>query len=549
MWRRGIRRALPRRDQWHHLQEYAIGEQSQEEFRVLRARDSAVGALVGKAAPQPIDWTSWEGRIQHKEVYQCLKDFHTQQMALLDAALAEDHTKTVKEQKEGWELYDDAVKSCKKSVEKSEDILKNGARALWISYHNPPISLVSQSEWLDSDQYWQAFVEKHQYYHNHICSVVEDPESKEYDQKQMADLKKRWETFDGKGTTRQNNKLLYQRPSYEYYDYLRGPLIEHMIFYLTKTGGDSRFFPQNMPTEWFAEIYDTRFKILSMLQRRKRKVHEETLKRDVDLDFHPHDLEHDGEAYYAKLIAKESAVTELTVARLMGNYIFFSDDYIPVQTGTAFYKALQADGGKGTFYSLGSDVNCLFYKPAEAMSTPDPVECFHSLADHAAMTGRRFSPGYATAFEAFCEILESRKDGLGGAWFTAPGESSSAAFMRRLKKADPAYELYQSYAEEHAAKWAEAKALSMDEALKELPEIERKYQLECTEYDNILYFLSDEFAAASKLEQEQISKLADVGKLQAELDSGALVAIGGGEKITAADSLLGAMEQFEAGRP
>eukprot|EP00971_Amphidinium_carterae_P161236 3197068-Amphidinium_carterae.1 len=42
---------------------------------------------------------------------------------------------------------------------------------------------------------------------------------------------------------------------------------------------------------------------------------------------------------------------------------------------------------------------------------PDPVECFHSLADHAAMTGRKFSPGYATAFEAASmRSIRSRSD-------------------------------------------------------------------------------------------------------------------------------------------
>ena len=66
--------------------------------------------------------------------------------------------------------------------------------------------------------------------------------------------------------------------------------------------------------------------------------------------------------------------------------------------------------------------NCLFYKPAgEALSTPDPVECFQALADHATMTGRKFEPGYAAAFESFAEILSSRKEGLAGNWFTAPG--------------------------------------------------------------------------------------------------------------------------------
>merc|ERR1719476_1218656 len=236
--------------------------------------------------------------------------------------MKEDHMSAVKDQKAGWELFEAAVQSCEKSVEKSEDILRNGARALWISFQNPPISLLSQSEWLDADQYWQAFVEKHPFYHKHLASAVEDPESKEYDQQQKTDLIKKWNLFDGKGTTRLNNKLLYQRPSYEYYEWLRGPLVEHMIFYLVKTGGDARFFPQNMPVQWFAEIYDQKFKVLNVLQRRKRLAQEAATARTQDHDFHPHDIEHDGEAYYIKLIAKESAITELQVARLMGNYIF-----------------------------------------------------------------------------------------------------------------------------------------------------------------------------------------------------------------------------------
>merc|ERR1719414_402126 len=67
--------------------------------------------------------------------------------------------------------------------------------------------------------------------------------------------------------------------------------------------------------------------------------------------------------------------------------------------------------------------------------------------------------------------------GLGGCWFTAPGESSRDAFMRRLKKSDPAYAIYEAYAAEHAERWEGAKALTMEEALAEMPEIERKYGL------------------------------------------------------------------------
>merc|ERR1712087_211537 len=249
-----------------------------------------------------------------------------------------------------------------------------------------------------------------------------------------------------------------------------------------------------------------------------------------------------------KLIAKETALTELTVGRLMGNYIFFSDGYVPVQTGTAFYRAIQMDGGKGTFFSLGSDVHCLFYKPAEALSMPDPKECFYALADHTSMTGRRFEVGYAAAFEAFTEVLESRKEGLGGNWFTGPGETSKDAFMRRLKKSDPAYQIYEAYAAEHAERWAGAKALSMEQALAEMPEVERKYNLECEEYNNVLFGLNEEFSADAKLEQEKLAKLADANGLQAQLDNGSLVAIEANAQVTSASNLSASIEAFESSK-
>jgi len=554
MMRRGLRQAklLPRREKWHSLQEYAVSQEGTKEFAALRSADGAVTALINDNAGQKaknIDWASWESRISNKEVFSCLKEFHGQQTALLDSVLAQDHLAAVRGQTAGWELFDAATDSCKKSVENSEQIVRNGARALFISFHNPPISLVSQSEWLDSDQYWQAFVEKHHFYHNHLASAVEDPESKEYDLKCKNDLLSRWEKFDGRGTSRLNNKLLYQRPSFEYYDVMRGPLIEHMIFYLTKTGGDSRFFPQTMPVQWFAEIYDVRFKIYNVLQRRLRQAHEATWAREMHHDFHPEDLEHDGEGHFSKLISRESAATELLAGRLMGNYILFSDACVPVQTGTAFYRAIQMDDGKGTFFSLGSDVHCLFYKPAgEGLTTPDPMECFHTLADHVAMTGRRFQVGYSAVLEAFCGVLESRKEGLNGRWLTAPDESTSQAFMRRLRKADPAYEIYAAYAGEHAERWAGAKALSMEEAMKEMPEIERKYQLECAEYDNVMFGLNDEFSAPAKVESERVAKLADAGGLQGALDEGALIAVDGASRVTSAEEARASMAEFDANR-
>merc|ERR1712039_1016293 len=82
----------------------------------------------------------------------------------------------------------------------------------------------------------------------------------------------------------------------------------------------------------------------------------------------------------------------------------------------------------------------------------------------------------------------------------------------------------------------------------EMPEIERKYNLECAEYDSVIFGVSDEFAASAKLEQEQLAKLADVGGLQPQLDNGTYVAIEAVAKVTEADVLTKSLEDFEANR-
>merc|ERR1712151_1326559 len=182
------------------------------------------------------------------------------------------------------------------------------------------------------------------------------------------------------------------------------------------------------------------------------------------------------------------------------------------------------------------------------MPMPEPVECFHSLADHATMSGVKFEVGYAAAFEAFTEVLQSRKEGLGGCWLTAPGESTADAFMRRLRTADPAYAIFEAYAAEHGEKWAAAKALTMVEALKEMPEIERKYKLECTEYDSVVFGISEEFSLSAKVEQEKIAKLADAGDLQGLLDSGAFAAVIDGALTKEASAVAGSVEDFDSNR-
>jgi hypothetical protein len=302
-----------------------------------------------------------------------------------------------------------------------------------------------------------------------------------------------------------------------------------------------------MPVQWFADIYNIRFNLYSVLHRRKKLVHEAGLLRQCAMDFNPTDLDHDGESFFSKLIARESAVTELTTARLMGNFIFLTDGFIPVQTGQALYSALSVDNGKGTFYSLGSDVNCLFYKPGVELEEADPVECFHALSDYATMTGRKFEPGYAEANEAFCSLLQSRKSGLAGSWFNIPGESTKDAFLRRLKKGDPACDIFTAYADEHTARWDEATTMSVEEALNQMPEIERKYVLECNAYNDVVFGLNEEMSAASKVAVEQLIKLAEDGNLQGAVDSSTYVGVSNNGLASSAD-LTASVESFEADR-
>lgn len=173
------------------------------------------------------------------------------------------------------------------------------------------------------------------------------------------------------------------------------------------------------------------------------------------------------------------------------------------------------------------------------------MESFRSLVDHVTLTGRRFKVGYAVALEEFCKVLESRKPGLSGVWFTAPEESSRDAFMRRLKADDPAHAVYEAYANEHAERWAAAESLTVDEALKKMPEIERLYRLECSEYANVLYAMSEQFSGESKVAQDMLLELNKTGELQSQLNSGHLVAIEGGVQVKEAEAVLESMAEFE----
>ena len=485
--RRAARFAAPRREAWYGIGEFASSDKELAAYRELRNRDSTLQALSKKypaSATTSIDWAKWEDLVEHKDLIKTLKNFHEQQMSLLDKVSSSDHAASVTSQTNGWEIYEAAVEDCKEAVRASEEIVRNGARALYISFHNPPVSHLTQSEWLDTDQYWQAFVEKHMYYSNYLNTLTEDPESKEYDQSVEADAMRKWNTWDSRNVVKYNNKLLYQRPSYEYYDLYRAPLIEHMMFYLTKTGGDARMFPELMPHQWMCEIYSNRFQVVDVLQRRRRAMQEKALARELPLEFTPHDLDHDGESYYEQWIQRENEITQLTVGRLMGNFMFLSGEAVPIQTEGAL---LRVQGRKGKFFSLGDDVNALFFKPEEdCAEEADPLIAFNTWADHLRMTGRKMNPGYSQILTVFHRTLGSRKEGLKGRWFAAPGESQADAFMRRLKADDPARQIYADYVSELKARWESAVEVPAAKLTQLVQEKEAKYSLESEEYEKFL---------------------------------------------------------------
>merc|ERR1711879_606659 len=81
-----------------------------------------------------------------------------------------------------------------------------------------------------------------------------------------------------------------------------------------------------------------------------------------------------------------------------------------------------------------------------------------------------------------------------------------------------------------------------------MPEVERKYNLECKEYDNVVFGISEEFSGSAKLEQEKLAKLAEGGDLQALLDVGTFQAVERGSLVKQAGAVVESVTDFEKTR-
>ncbi|CEM28865.1 unnamed protein product [Vitrella brassicaformis CCMP3155] len=522
--RRCVRRVLPRRESWHNLGAYTLTEKDAAAWRELRARDlnvESVATRFEKDTTPPINWKYWEDTITHKDIVTCMKAFYEHQMSVLDSALREDHRKIITEnQKEGWHLWEEGVSSCRESVKASDEIIDNGARALWISFHNPLPWQIKPSEWVDSDQYWQAYFEKHMYRHT-TTGEPADPESEDFQKMVDADVSADTRLWNDRSDTPTNNQNMTQLPSWEYYDIHRRAFVEHMVYYLLRTGGDYRFFPEVPPWQWLTHIEQLRWQFVSVTQRRRSVFQMEKEARVMALDMQPLDYEHDGDEFHQKFIATEKAQFESVAARLMGNFILFCYPYIPVQTTTALHRALGVDDGQGKLYSLGDDVNALFYKPGIPTEFPKPSDAFNSLMDHVTLSGQRFNPAYSTMLSIFTQLLDSRPQ----PWFKTEDESVGEAFMRRLKVDDPSRPVYEAYLEEMKERFGSAVEVPADKMVEQTQAVERRYRQECAVYRQLLYAMNDNIMTKSRAETDRLLKMHEAGQLQGLLDSGALVVV------------------------
>ena len=129
-------------------------------------------------------------------------------------------------------------------------------------------------------------------------------------------------------------------------------------------------------------------------------------------------------------------------------------------------------------------MNAVFFKPDSPVAAEaDPLTAFNVWADHLRMTGRKMNPGYSQLLTVFHRTLGSRKEGLKGRWFAAPGESQADAYMRRLKADDPARQIFADYVAELKERWASAKEVPAANVLETVKDKEVKYRLEADEYE------------------------------------------------------------------
>ncbi|KAL8271863.1 hypothetical protein Esti_004253 [Eimeria stiedai] len=528
-----------------------VEPQFQAAWQSLRQTEQQISSLIkkseeGAARTLDIDWNKWEKAIAHKDIVHRLRAHYEQQAGILSAlsekSKGREGLRRVSALGRGWSLFDGALAACEASVIQSENLLNNGASALWISYHNPPLSKVDTNEWLDTDPYWQAFIEKHFFYAQYQPGV-DDPESPAEREKTKACWHLRMAKFNDRSDTPMLYNFMESLPSWEYYDIHRRTFLEHMAYFLIRRGTDFRFFPEILPWQWLGDIEDQRYKFISVAQRRRAEAQLSSLAREKPLDLLPLDPEHDGADATLRFLLKEAETTTAAVARLMASFSFLCDPFIPCSSTRAALLAMEVDHGKGVWFELGDDVSALFYLPeAKARKVPRPTEAFHKLLDHLTLTGKRLNPSYATLFDSFADVLEQR----GEHWFCADGECASQAFLRRLRDDDPSRDVFCDYFEEMYCRFGSGKEISVSEVLEKMKEKEKKHLTESEVYAVSAVATSPDTAAAAQEQATRLSHLLKSKQLQPIIDAEGLVILDReGNRVREAQELIASFQEFE----
>ncbi|SBS83071.1 conserved protein, unknown function [Plasmodium ovale] len=511
---------------WQDLSSYITKDSDMSHWRELNSKLFEAENLVHKQGYEKlkkIDWTAWDDKISNKELLLCMKNFYDSQMSALEELESSEEKELKGKKSEEETLFDEALKNCKSAEENSAKLLIDGAKTLWISFHNPPVSNLDNNEWIDSDMYWQAFVEKHAVYNlNNKSLEPEDEENRNVE-------KNEWHKKTTKFNERSDTPILYDYminlPSWEYYDINRRIFLENLIYFLLRTGLSYKFFPELFRWKWKTHIEDLRFQYLEIAQRRRKHHQLLGVRRETPLELQPVDYEHKGEEFHLKLLHHFKDYQNLVLSRLMSNYIFLCEPYVPVQTKEGLENILKVHSG-GKLYKLnsGGEVNCLFFLPENCHEGSvkimyKPLDALGNFYDFLKSKNIKLNDSYYRMLQLFTQVLQERGD----YWLNMPNENMADSFLRRYNKDDSLYPVFVDYVSQLKDQFSNKIEIPSSSYDNEMELVEQKYKAECDFFDNFVKtFLPEDitlsheesFPDLSKLNENQIKKLVHERKIK-----------------------------------
>lgn len=538
---------------WKNLVHYLTDETDSLCWKELNNKSAEIEKIIEQNGEETtdevkkIEWNKWMTKIGNTEVVSCLKNYYDNQMEMLhnlemlekngsdDKKGSDDKrgssdkrgSNSKKESIDSVEvrgLFDKALANCKTAETESERLLINGAKTLWIMFHNPSIENVDNNEWIESDRYWKAFVEKHAVYNLNNKSL--EPEDEENKNALKNEWQKKTTTFNERSDTPILYDYMINLPQWEYYDINRRVFLEHICYFLLRTGLKFQMFPELFKWKWMTHIEDLRFQFLDIAVKRKNELQLETGKREIALELQPIDYEHHGEEYHLKLLKHFKDYQNLILSRLMANYIFLCDPFIPIQTKQSL-KDIQKRF-KGKLYKLNNDdVNSLFYLITEEQDKKQidnckPFDALNHFYSYLKKNNIQLNPCYSKLVHIMTEILQERGD----FWLKTPNDETLAdSFLRRLDKDDSLYPTYVEYINQMKEQFQNKIEIPLNKYEEEVQLIEQKYLEESNFFKQFTKALLNEepliqgqeklleWNKIEKMEINQIQKLIDVGDI------------------------------------